>query len=188
MRKFIYAHKKTFGTFFLIILVSNANANTDSHKFELLAKSECKQHEWTLLYAVALTESAKYIGSGKIKASPYAFNSPEGAKYMQSKEKAKAYMKHLTSKYKNSQIDVGAMQLNLKWNKHRVDDIEDLLDPRTNLKVACSVLNETIKSSPDDLEIGIGRYHAWTDKKRSRDYGKKVIRIWKNLNAYLANQ
>jgi soluble lytic murein transglycosylase-like protein len=77
-------------------------------------------------------------------------------------------------------IDVGIMQINLHWHGHRVNDPAELLDPETNLLVGASVLATAIRSAPDDLALGIGRYHSWQEK-RARDYGKRVLAIVHNL-------
>ena len=78
-------------------------------------------------------------------------------------------------------IDIGLCQANLFWHGHRVNKPEDLLDPQTNLRVANQVLLESIASARGDLELGIGRYHHWTDPTRARNYGSRVLAIYRNL-------
>ena len=56
----------------------------------------------------------------------------------------------------------------------------ELLDPITNLTVGSSILAEAIKSSPNDLELGIGRYHSWNEE-RARWYGQRVLSIYRNI-------
>lgn len=72
------------------------------------------------------------------------------------------------------------MQVNTLWHSQRVRDPQDLLDPATNLRVAAVILAEAMKSTPD-LELGIGRYHHWTDETKSRAYAKRVIGVWHRL-------
>ncbi|MEG6623896.1 hypothetical protein V2B08_31720, partial [Pseudomonas aeruginosa] len=36
-------------------------------------------------------------------------------------------------------------------------------------------------SAPNDLELGVGRYHAWEDEIRARNYGSRVLAIYRNL-------
>ncbi|AIJ10630.1 transglycosylase SLT domain protein (plasmid) [Edwardsiella anguillarum ET080813] len=43
------------------------------------------------------------------------------------------------------------------------------------------MLSEAIKSSPSDLELGIGRYHSWNDEARARNYGSRILAIYRNL-------
>ncbi|BBV43541.1 hypothetical protein STW0522CIT26_P11740 (plasmid) [Citrobacter portucalensis] len=47
--------------------------------------------------------------------------------------------------------------------------------------VGAEVLSEAIQSSPNDLELGVGRYHAWEDEIRARNYGSRVLAIYRNL-------
>lgn len=42
------------------------------------------------------------------------------------------------------------------------------------------ILAEAIKSSPNDLELGIGRYHSWNEE-RARWYGQRVLSIYRNI-------
>ncbi|MFS9859340.1 lytic transglycosylase domain-containing protein, partial [Salmonella enterica] len=51
----------------------------------------------------------------------------------------------------------------------------------TNVMVGAEVLSEAIQSSPNDLELGVGRYHAWEDEIRARNYGSRVLAIYRNL-------
>ena len=78
-------------------------------------------------------------------------------------------------------FDVGIMQINLHWNGHRVTSYEDLLDQEQNITTGAEVLSEAIESSPGDLELGIGRYHNWDDELRARNYGSRILAIWRNL-------
>ncbi len=73
------------------------------------------------------------------------------------------------------------MQINLHWNGHRVTSYEDLLDQEQNITTGAEVLSEAIESSPVDLELGIGRYHNWDDELRARNYGSRILAIWRNL-------
>ncbi len=73
------------------------------------------------------------------------------------------------------------MQINLKWRRDRYSDPFELLDPKRNLEIACSTLIEALASSPDDVVLGIGRYHSWKNEAVSRKYGMKVIRVWNRL-------
>lgn len=172
--------KRSIIVIMLILVTSNGYATS----FRELSQSYCKEIEWELMYAIALQESGKYLGKGVIAATPYTFNSPDGPRYLKSKQEAKTYLKDLLSRYENFEIDVGTMQLNLKWNNHRVDDLMTLIEPSTNLKVACEVVKESLRSTKD-IVLGIGRYHSWNEE-RSRRYGTRVLKMWKNIKRFYA--
>lgn len=135
-----------------------------------------------LLYAVALIESAKGIGGGNIAPSKWALRTPEGAIYPATADKAQAELERLMNRH-GGLIDVGLMQVNLRWHGHRVSKPEDLLDPETNVRVGTRILIEAILSSPGDMELGIGRYHSWSDKVRARNYGQRVLAVWQNIKS-----
>lgn len=135
-----------------------------------------------LLYSVALAESASGRGEGNISPWSWTLRTVDGPFYALTKEQAvKKLESFIADNGANSSVDIGIMQVNLYWHGHRVQNPVDLLDPITNLKTGAEILSETINSSPDDLELGIGRYHNWKDEARSRAYGRRVISIYQQL-------
>ena len=77
-------------------------------------------------------------------------------------------------------VDVGLMQVNLRWHGHRIASPEELLEPERNLEIAAGILSEALATAPGDLELGIGRYHS-PNEARARDYGRTVLTIWQGL-------
>ncbi|WP_291333567.1 transglycosylase SLT domain-containing protein [Desulfovibrio sp.] len=129
-----------------------------------------------LLLAVALVESKRYAGPGKISPHPWAIRDAAGPHFCKSLQEAKNL---LTNPRANT--DVGLMQVNLYWNGNRVKDPSDLLDPGTNIRVGADVLVEAIRSAPNDIILGIGRYHRPDDEIEARAYGTRVYSTWQNL-------
>lgn len=174
MKKLAY----TFVMFIFLSVNSNANASFESElKSTLFYKiGKEKNIDPVLLYAVALAESGKYDGKGHIMPWLWTIRSENGPYYASSKKDAEKKLAAILVTDKN--IDIGMMQLNQKWNSQH--DAFSLLDFEKNLTVASDILVKTIKSSPDDIELGIGRYHSWTEE-RARRYGRKVIAIYENL-------
>ena len=79
-------------------------------------------------------------------------------------------------------IDVGLMQVNVRWQGHRVGKPEELLDPATNLRVGADILAESIGSAPGNLVLGIGRYHAgFQDEARAYRYGRRVLAVARQI-------
>lgn len=132
-----------------------------------------------LLYAVALAESAKGAGQGNIGPSPWALRSKGSPFYANTKQAASEKLEQLLKQGRS--IDVGYMQVNIKWNGHRVDNVYDLLDPQKNVHVGAEILAEAISSAPNDIELGIGRYHNWLNVPLARNYGSRVLAIYRNL-------
>ena len=82
-------------------------------------------------------------------------------------------------------IDIGLMQINLHWHGHRVEKPEHLLDPVTNLKIGAGILAEAIQSVPNDLVLGIGRYHSWQNIQAAIVYGQRVLAVADNIRTVL---
>lgn len=136
--------------------------------------------EPVMLYAVALAESASHRGLNMTSPWPYVIRNGSNATYAKSKTEAEQLLNQALQESEKHQLDIGLMQINLYWHGHRVNSASELLDPITNLTVGSSILAEAIKSSPNDLELGIGRYHSWNEA-RARWYGQRVLSIYRNI-------
>lgn len=128
-----------------------------------------------LLYAVALTESAR-VTHGLAEPWPLAIQHQGVAFYPDSPESAREELKRRI-RTGDPSIDVGIMQVNLRWHGHRVSDPEALFDPNTNIDLGARIIREAIESVPGNPVFGIGRYHAWQNRRVAEVYGRKVIRL-----------
>lgn len=128
-----------------------------------------------ILYAVALMES-KRIHQSLAKPWPWALNLAGRSILPKSRAEAHTILKTALANG-SSNIDVGLMQVNVRWHGYRVNHPEDLLDPATNIRIAADVLAEAIGSAPDNLVLGIGRYHSWRDVDAALRYGRKVLAV-----------
>ncbi|AKJ36906.1 transglycosylase [Aeromonas hydrophila NJ-35] len=133
-----------------------------------------------LVYSIALAESASGRGDGNVGPWQWTLRGPNGPFYGQNQQDTRAKFLEWQRLY-GKKIDVGIMQVNLRWNGHRVASYEELLDQDKNIMTGTEVLSEAIESSPGDLELGIGRYHNWDDELRARNYGSRILAIWRNL-------
>ena len=136
-----------------------------------------------ILYAVALTESRKNDGPW-VTPSPWAINNAGNTFVPGNQQQAEALLNQLMNQGKRN-IDVGIMQVNLRWHGHRVAKPEQLLVPSTNLEIGASVLSKAIQSVPGHLAHGIGRYYSWKNELAAIQYGQKVIALANQLRAIL---
>lgn len=134
-------------------------------------------------YAVALCESGYHSDPSKGLVAPYPWvlRTPDGPVYGESRAEAERALHRALKKSKS--VDVGLMQINLRWNGHRVKVPAELLDPTTNLRVAAEILNELFARHPHDAVKAIGLYHS-SNPKRAAGYGRTVWRIYNSLKAY----
>lgn len=126
-----------------------------------------------LLYAIALAESQREI-DGLVRPWPWSLNVQGKGRYFETREEAEAFLSEtLATGIRN--VDIGPMQINYSWHGHRVLNPADLFDIQTSVRVGADILSEALASSPDDKELGVGRYHNWGDENRARKYGRKVL-------------
>lgn len=136
-----------------------------------------------LLYAIALCESAYNPNPSKDFISPYPWvlRTKSRPFYGSNREEVEAELKKLLAETRV--VDVGLMQINVRWNGHRVDEPADLLDPLTNVRVGAEILNELFERYPNDAIQAIGYYHS-RSKKLARRYGLMVWRVFTALRKH----
>ena len=154
--------------------VNNSSAKLQNTRWWAIAQQ--RQLDPYILYAVALVESANSDDHATITPWPWTINKSGKPIISDSKQDAERVLaKSLTEG--NRHVDVGMMQVNLYWHGHKVDKPEQLLNPITNLEIGAKVLAEAIQSSPNNLELGIGRYHSWKNAQAAILYGQRVIAL-----------
>lgn len=135
-----------------------------------------------LLYSIALQESRSSAGNGLVRPYPFALrNEPSGPKYPRSKDEAESLLKRYI--IEDRLTDIGMMQINYRWNGHRVSSPELLLNPEINIKVAAEILCEAIAAKKNDIELAIGGYHTMNPRRETdaRLYARNVLHIWRAL-------
>jgi F0F1-type ATP synthase membrane subunit c/vacuolar-type H+-ATPase subunit K/plasmid stabilization system protein ParE len=127
-----------------------------------------------LLMAVALTETGRRVGD---VLTPWAWSinaAGEGA-WLEHRRAALERARALQASGVES-IDVGCMQVNLKWHAAAFDSLESAFDPRTNVTYAARHLKELRARSRDWLEAA-GHYHS-ADPAQARRYLARLNRNW----------
>ena len=146
--------------------------------FESVARRH--QLDPLLLYAVALCESG-YGGARGVRPWAWALRSSRGSVYGKDRAEAEQVLSEwLRDGLLN--VDIGLAQVNLRWHGHRVRQPADLLNPTTNLSVSANILQDAIASAPDDLALGIARYHSWVDHEKGEHYARRVLGVYQQLS------
>ncbi|WP_306276658.1 lytic transglycosylase domain-containing protein [Pseudomonas qingdaonensis] len=154
----------------------------DGTMWERAAKSSKCKVPPLLLYSIALVESRSGAGKGLVSPHPFALrNAPSGPVFPSTRSEADALLERYI--VEDRLTDIGMMQINYRWNGHRVSDVKSLLNPETNIKVAAEILCEAIKVKRGDLELGIGGYHTLNPNREmdARAYARNVLHIWRAL-------
>jgi hypothetical protein len=128
-----------------------------------------------LLMAVALTETGRQIG-GAFVPWPWAINAAGEGVWLEHRRAAIERTRALQASGVES-IDVGCMQVNLKWHQAAFASLEAAFDPRTNVTYAARFLQELRARSRDWLEAA-GQYHS-ADPAQARPYLARLTSNWR---------
>ena len=128
-----------------------------------------------LLMAVALTETGRRVGDA-LTPWPWAINAAGEGAWLEHRRAALERARALQASGVES-IDVGCMQVNLKWHPAAFDSLEAAFDPRTNVGYAARHLKELRARSRDWLEAA-GHYHS-ADPGRARAYLARLNSNWR---------
>lgn len=125
-----------------------------------------------LLSSIALTESGRWDAERREKVAwPWTVTSGGEGQYFPTKAAAIAEVRRLQRKGVEN-IDVGCMQINLKYHPDAFADLEAAFDPETNVRYAAAFLGE-LKGRWGSWETATRYYHS-ADEDRGRSYQQRV--------------
>jgi len=136
--------------------------------------------EPALLYALALAESGRNVGASRRTPWPWVIRTPTGGYWFDSASAARRGLEAVRARWPDKRIDVGAAQINLGWHRQRFDEPARLLELDYNLEIAARILVDSVTSTADPV-LGIGRYHHWSDRRRSQTYGQRVWSYYRRI-------
>lgn len=110
-----------------------------------------------LLYAVALQESGRAI-NGRLVPWPWTLNVAGQSRRYSTRREACADLRLVLQVTPATRVDIGLGQLNAGYQRHRVRQPCELLEPYRNLRLAATILRE--QYNPDQSWLmAAGRYH-----------------------------
>ncbi len=200
MRHVIFAPSFLVGLFAPVLLVvallilsaSNANANEASEVNEASDFNNswnlCAQATQTvesrnklphkILLSISLAESGRRDDLNKsVVAWPWTVTSGSREWYLDSKELAIEQTRTLLRTGIRN-IDVGCMQINLRYHGKKFKNIYEIFDPLKNVSYAAEYLKKMRKNTPDWM-TAVGNYHSTTPEFHNR-YRLRVAEIWEN--------
>lgn len=135
------------------------NAPTNASTSAWVAAAKKYRVDVLDLYSLALRESSLTRSDGAVRAWPWTLCTPQtGALYFESYDAALAKLTELIAQGTRN-IDIGLMQVNWRWNGHRLPDPKRLLLPAHNIEIAAQILRENLDAFDGDLRLAIARYH-----------------------------
>lgn len=130
-----------------------------------------------LLYAIALTETGKWDrATGESIAWPWTINARGRSHFYKSKVLAIAAVRRLQARGIRS-IDVGCMQVNLRYHPDAFDSLDQAFDPRLNAAYAAKFLKQ-LHEKDRSWTVAIGHYHSH-NRAKYKPYRRKVQRLWR---------
>ena len=128
-----------------------------------------------LLLGIGKAEAIRKINN-KYIIWPWTINHAGKSLFFDYKEQMKNYVfKNL--KRKDFNIDVGCMQINIKWHKNNFKKISDMFEVTPNISYAASFLKQ-LKNKHGSWDKAIKHYHS-SDPKKNNPYLIKVKNFWK---------
>ena len=130
-----------------------------------------------ILTSIARVESGRKMQDGFYKAWPWTINDNGKGLFFDTRQSAIDYIKK-QKKLDNTGIDIGCMQISVKWHAHAFSSNESMLDPYTNIAYAAIFLEELYQNH-GEWDLAIKHYHS-ADKEKNVPYLQKVNAVWKN--------
>lgn len=128
-----------------------------------------------LIAAITLTETGRRGPQGKLEAWPWTINAEGRGYHFTSKREAIRAVRRLMAEGKRS-IDIGCMQVNLRFHPRAFTSLEEAFDPEANIAYAISFLKDLHRKSRS-WDMAVGNYHSYSPALNQR-YFKKVRTLW----------
>ena len=129
-----------------------------------------------ILTSIARVESGRKTDTGVYRAWPWTINDNGKGLFFETRKSAVDYIIK-QKEFDNTHIDIGCMQISVKWHSHAFSSPESMLDPYTNIAYAAVFLEELYQTH-GDWELAIKYYHS-ADTKKNIPYLQKVNAVWK---------
>ena len=129
-----------------------------------------------LLLSIGKSESGRILKNNKHVIWPWTVNHAGKSLFFDTKKQMKKYVLKNVEK-KDFNLDVGCMQINLKWHKNNFKKISDMFAVEPNVSYAASFLLQ-LKNKHGSWDKAIKHYHS-SDPNKNKPYLIKVKHFWK---------
>ncbi|MDA9989394.1 transglycosylase SLT domain-containing protein [Paracoccaceae bacterium] len=122
-----------------------------------------------VLYKIARLESGRSF-KGEYVSWPWSLNNAGKGYFLDTKTAALNKLGNLIALGEKN-VDVGCMQLNLRWHARHFDSLEDMISPIENVSYAAKFLQELYKET-GTWEKAVKFYHSRNSKYNNLYYAK----------------
>jgi hypothetical protein len=161
--------------------ISSSKSNGLREKLQICAKAIAPMERIgnvpsQLLQAIALTESGRWDKRRKAKfAWPWTVTAGGGGKFFDTKKQAIEYVRALQAKGTRN-IDVGCMQVNLKYHPNAFANLEQAFNPHVNVAYAAEFVQK-LRISTLSWAQAVRHYHS-SHPVKGRKYWRKFRSTW----------
>ena len=169
-----------FASIFLFLIKSAYSAYpSNSKSCEIVIKNieNLTDIPENLLSSIGKAEAGRILENNKYVIWPWTVNHAGKSLFFDTKKQMKKYVLKNVEK-KDFNLDVGCMQINLKWHKNNFKKISDMLAIEPNVSYAASFLLQ-LKNKHGSWNKAIKHYHS-SDPNKNKPYLIKVNKFWKN--------
>ncbi len=133
-----------------------------------------------LLHSVSLIESGRWNKNTKqLLPWPWAVNKSGKSYFFKTKKEAVDSVKKMIDEG-NSNIDIGCMQINLKYHNQAFKNLNHVFEPRHNIEYAATLLKKHYKRYTN-WKNAVAAYHSASSLGDT--YSRKVIALWQKQYA-----
>lgn len=132
-----------------------------------------------LLAAVSLAESGRWDARTRaIVAWPWTVTAEGRGLFFDTKEAAIAMVERLRARGVTN-IDVGCMQVNLRFHPRAFPDLESAFDPARNVAYAARLL-KGLRNDMRSWSRAVAYYHS-AKREHNESYRRKVFKLWNEV-------
>ena len=162
-------HKNFFQLILTLVILQLSNSSIFANTLidcEYLASviEEKKDLPVGLLSSISNVEAGRIIHNNPKRGWPWTVNHAGEGLFFESKLEATKYVKRYL-KLGDVNMDVGCMQISLKWHSDNFSTLEEAFDPLININYAADFLKKLF-SIHKDWNLAIKHYHSSDPKKK----------------------
>ena len=171
MRKLI---KISILFYFLFLHLAFANETSDCEYLASVVEEQ-KDLPAGILSSISNVEAGRIIGKNPKRGWPWTVNHSGEGLFFENKLDAINYVRsHL--EIGDINMDVGCMQISLKWHSNQFSSLEEAFDPKLNINYAAVFLKKLFNDH-GDWNQAIKHYHS-ADPNKNIKYHEKVLSAW----------
>lgn len=170
---------------FLFMLVNNVYASAPNYNDALLCINETEKFEKEydikkyLLTTISNVETGHWNDTYKTKTAwPWTVNAQGKGYYYSSKKEAIAAVRGFQKKGIKS-IDVGCMQINLKYHPDAFANLDEAFNPKKNVEYAANFLTKLYGKHNDWLKAA-STYHS-KNRAKASIYKAKLVEVFNGI-------